>query len=194
METTDLIKQAVATTGKVTAGLSTDQRSNATPCSEFDVHGLAAHMAGFFAGSAVAAAKGERPTIEDREAWASGLLGNDPAAALTDLGSKMADAWNAHGALDGSTQFGPGEMAAEMAGTITYFETLMHGWDLAKATGQAFEVSSELAEASLATAQKICNDQSRERGAFGAAVTGHGDSSAFDQALAMSGRDPGWSA
>lgn len=190
MGTAELITQAVAATGKVAAGLSTDQRSNATPCSEFDVHDLVVHMAGFFAGSAIAAEKGERPTGGDPSA----LLGNDPAAALTDLSSRMAEAWSAPGALDGSTQFGPGEMPSQMAGTISYFETLMHGWDLAKATGQTLEVSAELADASLVTAQQICNDQSRERGVFGAEIETAAGVAAFDRALALSGRDPGWSA
>ena len=88
MGTAELISQAAAATGKVAAGLSTGQRSNSTPCSEYEVHDLAAHMAGFFMGSAIAAAKGERPTGGDP----SELLGNDPSGALTDLSSKMADA------------------------------------------------------------------------------------------------------
>lgn len=187
METPDLIKQAVATTGKVTSGLSGDVRSNATPCGDFDVHALASHLAGFYAGSALAGRKESGETAPD-------LLGSDPAAALADLGSKMADAWGTPGALDGSTKFGPGEMPAQMAGTITYLETLVHGWDLARATGQQFEISDELAEASLATAQMICNDVSRERGAFGPEVQVPEDAGAFERALGLTGRDPGWSA
>jgi uncharacterized protein (TIGR03086 family) len=190
MDTINLINQAAAVAGQVASGLSTDQRSNSTPCAEYEVHDLAAHMAGFYMGSAIAAAKGERPTGGDP----SELLGTDPSGALVDLSSKMATAWSTPGALDGSTQFGPGEMPAEMAANITVLETLVHGWDLAKATGQEIVISDDLANASLATAQMICNDDSRAGGFFGPSVDAPAGSGAFDQALALTGRDPAWSA
>jgi len=190
MGTAELISQAAAATGKVAAGLTTDQRSNATPCADYEVHDLAAHMAGFYMGSAIAAAKGERPEGGDP----GQLLGDELSGALVDLSSKMAAAWNVPGALDGNTQFGPGEMPAAMAANITVLETLVHGWDLAKATGQSLDVPSDLADASLATAQMICNDDSRASGFFGAAVDAPAGSGSFDQALALTGRDPGWTA
>jgi uncharacterized protein (TIGR03086 family) len=190
MGTAELITQAVAATGKVAAGLTMEHRSNATPCADFDVHDLAAHMAGFYVGSATAAAKGERDADMDREA----LLGTNPPAALTDLSSNMAAAWNEAGAMDGSTHFGPGEVPAAMAANITVLETLLHGRDLAKATGQSFDISADLASASLATAQMMCNDDSRAGGFFGASVDVSEGSGDFDQALGLSGRDPNWSA
>lgn len=190
METTQLINQAIAATSKVTSGLSGDVRSNATPCANFDVHDLASHLAGFYAGSAKAGRKEGGPTGDS----SPDLLGANPSAALAELGSKLADAWSTPGALDGETKFGPGEMPAQMAGSITFFETAVHGWDLAKATGQSFEVSQELADASLELARQICNDQSRERGAFGPEVQVDPGAGAFDRALGLTGRDPDWSA
>ena len=189
METAQLITEAVAATGKVTAGLSAGVRSNITPCAGFDVHGLAGHMAGVYAGSALAGRKEGRPAGDS----SPDLLGDNPAAALADPGSKLADAWGTPGAFEGTTKFGPGEMPAQMAGAITFFETLVHGWDFAKATGQEFQISDELAAASLVVAQQICNEVSRERGAFGPEVQVSADANAFDRALGLSGRDPGWS-
>ena len=48
----------------------------------------------------------------------------------------MASAWDTPDSSEGRTYFGAREMSAYMAGTISFFETLIHGWDLAKATGQ----------------------------------------------------------
>ncbi len=85
-------------------------------------------------------------------------------------------------------------MSAYMAGTISFFETLVHGWDLASATGQTLELPDDLSEAALTASQRICSDRAREAGAFGPEVAAPADAGPFEQALALAGRDPGWSA
>lgn len=81
-----------------------------------------------------------------------------------------------------------------MAANVTVLETLLHGWDLAKAEGQSIEISADLAGASLATAQMLCNDDSRAGGFFGAAVDVPKGSGDFGQALGLAGLDPNRSA
>jgi len=122
------------------------------------------------------------------------IVGDSPASVIPGMVDGGVAAWQEDGATDGKTQFGPGEYDAAMAAQITLFEEVVHGWDLAKATGQSLDVPSDLADASLATAQMICNDDSRASGFFGAAVDTPAGSGSFDQALALTGRDPGWTA
>ena len=190
MSSSELIAQASAATAEALAGLRTEHMSRATACDDFDVHGLVLHMAGVFDSSARAAGKAERTD----EATPEELLGDDPAAALVGLSAAMAAAWEPPDFFEGRTTFGTREMSAYMAGTISFFETLIHGWDLASATGQSLELPDDLAEAALATAQRICNDRAREFGAFGPEVAAPEGAGAFEQALALAGRDPEWSA
>ena len=44
---------------------------------------------------------------------------------------------------------------------ITLFETVLHGWGLAKATGQELQVSDDVGEALFSITQRICTDERR---------------------------------
>ena len=95
----------------------------------------------------------------------------------------------------GKTQFGPGEYDAAMATQITLFEEVVHGWDLAAATGQTLDVSSEVGDAVLEIAQMLCNDEQRGEGKpFRTEVSVADSASSLDKALGLTGRDPNWSA
>jgi len=188
MSSAELIRDAVAATAHLADGISDDNGSATTPCEEFNVRELVSHMAGVFAVSAAAAVK-SGPT--DRPDAQSDPV-DDPAVALTELSSKMADAWATPDAFEGRTHLGDREMSAFIAGHITLFEILVHGWDLAMATGQQLELSGELAEASLATAQRLCSQPARDAGAFGAEIIAPSESGPFERALALAGRDANW--
>ena len=188
MSSAELIRDAVAATAHLAAGLSEDNRSHDTPCVDFNVGDLVEHISGVFAMSASAALKKE-PSANA----GSGNLADNPGAALALLSSGMVDAWATPDAFDGRTHLGPREMSAFIAGHITFFEILIHGWDLAMGTGQTLELSDELAEAILVSAQRLCTDQAREFGAFGTQVSIPEQAGPFEQALALTGRDPNWS-
>lgn len=70
-------------------------------------------------------------------------------------------------------------------------ELTVHGWDLAKATGQKLELDPETAAlAAMITTQ--AGDTGREFGFFGPAKQAPEGASEFDKALAASGRNPNW--
>jgi len=190
MSSAELIREAVAATAFLSAGISADNRSAPTPCENFNVPELVSHISGVFAVSAAAAMKSSPTDRPDAQI----ISGDDPGSTLTELSGKMADAWATPDAFEGRTHLGDREMSAFIAGHITLFEILVHGWDLAMATGQQLELSSELAEASLATAQRLCSQPARDAGAFGVEVTAPSQSGPFERALALAGRDPNWSA
>jgi len=188
MSSAELIRKAVAATAHLANGLSEDNSADATPCVDFNVGDLVEHIAGVFAMSASAAMKKELSAHAG-----SVTISDNPGATLALLGSGMVDAWATPDAFDGRTHLGPREMSAFIAGHITFFEILIHGWDLAMATGQRLELSDDLAEAILGSAQRLCTDQAREFGAFGSQVHIPGQSGPFEHALALTGRDPNWS-
>jgi uncharacterized protein (TIGR03086 family) len=70
-------------------------------------------------------------------------------------------------------------------------EVVVHGWDVAVATGQHFEVDDDVADAVLAHLASFTADGPVE-GLFDAAVEIGQDATPFERALAFSGRNPGW--
>ncbi len=186
MSSSGSIREAVVATAYLADEISSDNGSAPTPCDQFNLHELVSHMAGVFAMSAAAATK-SGPTVGPvRQAF--------PDDALTELGANLVIAWATPDAFEGRTHLGDREMSAFIAGHITLFEILVHGWDLAMATGQQLELSRELADASLVTAQRLCTQPARNTGAFGIEIIAASQSGPFDRALALAGRDPNWSA
>jgi uncharacterized protein (TIGR03086 family) len=156
-----------------------------TPCSEFTVSELAAHMSGFAPMSIAAGNRSEfAPAEWDPEGWPHSYL-----QALTEI----AAAWSSPDALEGAVQFAGDEMPAAQAASITVLELLVHGWDFARATGQSYSAEGELAGL-LYGIVAAGRPAGTERGFFGPAVTTPDDAPTFDRALALSGRDPAWSA
>jgi uncharacterized protein (TIGR03086 family) len=182
MDLPKAIATAAAKTSAVVARVETDQMSSPTPCTEFDVAALAAHMA-LPEMSIAAATKSEfSPQPFDAGAWQVRL--RDGLAALP-------AAWATPGALEGMTNFGSGEMPAAQAASITLMELLIHGWDLAKATGQRFSVDDALGQMVYGIVE-AGRPAGTEAGFFGQAVAVPDTASPFDRALGLSGRDPAW--
>ena len=190
MDTVDLFSKASQATADIAANVTESHLSGATPCSEYDVKGLSNHIAGFYGMTAMAAHK---QSIEGDPG--ADIVGSDPAAVIPGMIQGAVAAWQEPGSTEGKTKFGPGEYDASFAASITLWETVIHGWDLAKSTGQELQVSDDVGEAIFGIAQQLCNDEQRGEGKpFGAEINVADGASAFEKALGLSGRDPNWSA
>lgn len=187
----ELIAKAAQDASRIVSNVQASQFGNPTPCAEFDVKALANHMAGLAMGTERAAKRLERIPPPDPM---PDLVGDNPGAAYGPLADAAAEAWSAPGALEGEVQFGPGEMPAQFAASITMMEMAVHGWDLATATGQDYTMDPDLAGAVLETVKQLATPESRQGGAFGSEVQVGDGASVQDQLLAYSGRDPNWSA
>jgi uncharacterized protein (TIGR03086 family) len=82
-------------------------------------------------------------------------------------------------------------MKAADVGAMLIMETVLHGWDIAKATGQDYHADAKLADALLATVTAQA-DMFRQYQGFAAVVPVPDDAPAFDRALSLAGRDPNW--
>ncbi|MGV9671781.1 TIGR03086 family metal-binding protein [Gordonia sp. NPDC003504] len=125
-----------------------DQLDSPTPCDDFDVRALAGHLIGT-ARRAVALGNGDDvfavPSIDDRH----------DAGTYADLTTGAIDSWSEDAKLTAMVKVPWGEVpgAGALWGYVN--ETLVHGWDLAVATGQDAEPDPALAEATLAVAQRF---------------------------------------
>lgn len=155
------MQQACSSTERFVERVTPDQYGLATPCAEWDVRALLNHLLGTLAlGSAllgdspptVNVAPGELPDVD--------LVGDDPAKAYR-VGVEALLAAAGGDALTRTHQTPLGEMPGAVLGGFTTLDILVHGWDLAKATGQDATLESALAEQVLGFAQQTITEATR---------------------------------
>lgn len=71
-------------------------------------------------------------------------------------------------------------------------DLLIHGWDLAVATGQPLELDDELVRAAWEVTVPHLTPELRAAGVFGPAVDVPDDADTFTRLLGLTGRDPDW--
>lgn len=130
----DLYRNSVKSFADKVAKVRPDQWDNPTPCAEWDVRDLVNHLVyeekwsvPLFAGSTIA-------EVGDR--FEGDLLGDDPAAAAAEASEDAQAAVSAPDALDRTVHLSFGEAPAEEYIRQLFADHLVHGWDLAVATGQ----------------------------------------------------------
>lgn len=182
--TLDQLRQALADSGALIAAVGDDQWSALTPCG-WTVRELVNHVVG---GTRLFTALLRGQTPPDR---AADHIGDDPAAAHRGAGVDLLDAFTQPGVFDAGRvyqpPFGPAPAAVLLHLRIT--EYLVHGWDLATATGQPAALPAELAEQELAFSRAVLGDAPRtDRGPFGPAHTVAPDAPAIDRLAGYLGR------
>jgi uncharacterized protein (TIGR03086 family) len=85
-------------------------------------------------------------------------------------------------------------MPAAAMGVVALNEVLVHGWDLAVATGQPYDVDPAAAQRCLEFAIELAAGAPEVRnGMYGPVVPVRDDDPVMDRLLGQTGRDPGWS-
>ena len=169
---------ALAVIQPILRGLTSEDRPKATPCTEFTCHELAEHLFGSLTGLGAMAGA----TVVNPE---EGSLEN----RVSVMAAQVIDAWRTVD-LDGTVP-GPGgsRMPASIGAVILPIELVLHGWDLAQASGQRIHISDELVEYVRGMAETVVPD-GRGRGAFAAEVTPADDATAVDRLAAYTGHTP----
>ena len=121
---------------RLVEGITADQWTEPTPCSEWDVRALVNHMAGT-SKVLTASARREAPTSEPNDE----NLGDDPIASFTAAIAGAEAAWRAPEALAGEVNV-PFDMPAVAALGVNILDIGPHCWDLATATGQDHRLSA----------------------------------------------------
>ncbi len=179
-------ERSLATTGRIVEGVQPEQLRHPTPCPDWDVRLLLHHVIGanwMFAG--VAAGGRMDPSGHMPE-----LAALDPSDAYAQSAAAVLDAWKQPGALDRRCHLSFGDMPARATMAIHFLDTVVHGWDVARATGQDTTIDPELAAAGLFVAEGMISDALRATGAFGPAVPCPPDAPAGERLVAFTGRKP----
>ncbi|MDT7571282.1 MAG: hypothetical protein QOE05_1456 [Actinomycetota bacterium] len=180
-----LHRRALDETGRVAAGVRPDQLALPTPDAEWDVRALLNHVV---AGNLWAAELAAGRTIEEVGARLDGdVLGDDPAAAYSASAKVAADAFDAPGALDAPCAVSYGPVPGSVYAGHRFLDVLVHGWDLATATGQDATLDPELVQGCLEVVEPQLS-LLQASGAFGPAVETSADADPQTRLLAMLGR------
>lgn len=184
--TLDLTPAARRMAGLV-EGVRDDALARPTPCEHFTVGDLLDHVGGAALAFTAAAVKQPLPGGPSGDA---ANLGPDWRTRIARDVLALADAWRDPESWTGMTHAGGVDLPAEVAGIVALDELLIHGWDLAKATGQPADYRGPGLEAVHATVQQF--RASGIDGLFGPAVDVPSDAPLLDRILGLAGRDPGW--
>jgi uncharacterized protein (TIGR03086 family) len=166
-------------------GVSPDQMGHSTPCDDWDVRTLLNHIVSgnWWAGELMAG----RTIAEVGDKYDGDVVGDDPAAAYRASADAAAAAFNQPGAMDLPAAVSYGPVPGSVYAGHRFIDVLVHGWDLAKGTGQDTTLDPELVEACIAVIEPQRAELSGS-GAFGSNVDIADDAPAQTRLLAMLGR------
>jgi uncharacterized protein (TIGR03086 family) len=185
------LRPATDRVARLLDGVRDDQLDDPTPCTGTPVRDLLNHLLGLTVAFRDAAGKVEGPTTSTPPAKVSDPLPEGWREHLRTQLDQVAQAWSDPQAWEGRTMAGGVRFPAEAAGLVALNEVQMHGWDLARATGQPYEVDDASAEAVLPIVTPTGDDSARE-GMFGPPVDVPEDAPLFDRVLGLAGRNPNW--
>jgi len=192
------LEPAAREAARLLDGVTEEQLAGPTPCPGYPVAALLDHIMGFSLAFTWAARK---TTATEGGSGESGPglanaehLDPDWRTLLPWRLGELAEAWRDPTAWQGMTEPGGMRMPAELIGAVALDELVLHGWDLARATGQPFTCDPVSTAAVLAfTSASAQPERAASRdGLFGPVIDVPEDAPTFDRALGFAGRDPAW--
>lgn len=167
-----------------------DRLDAPTPCPGWDVRAVLNHLILWNARGEAAARRlppagpGEDHDFTAEPGWAE---------RFQQQARETAEAWREPAAWEGNTSLtGAKEgMPAEFIGGIVLGECVLHGWDLAVATGIDPALPDGVVQAAWDWLAPTA-DMSRRYGAFGPEVPVPAGAPLLDRLLGLAGRDPSW--
>lgn len=186
---------AVQASVQVVSQAGTADLARATPCGDWTLAELLAHMTAQHDGFAAAAA-GQGA---DLARWQEGAPAAEPVGEYAAAAGRVLAAFAAEGVLE--REFALPEISTELrfpaaqAIGFHFVDYVVHGWDVARALGVGYDLEPGLLAAALPIARAVPDGGYRLRpgAAFAprVAMTGGG---VLDQIVALLGRRPDWPA
>jgi uncharacterized protein (TIGR03086 family) len=188
--TLDPLSTAASAMDSVISGIGAGQWSAPTPCPAWTVADVTDHvLAGneLFA-SALRTDRTPSSSPAHHAGEGTGTTGRLAAyrRSIVDLREAFADP----GALDRIVSVPFGQVPGAVALHLRVIELVVHGWDLARATGQCIEVPDDLVRAELEFSRQALSQVPPDRTPFGPPRPAADGASALDELAALLGRAP----
>lgn len=182
---------AADASSRVVGNVRPGQFGDPTPCTEWDVRTLLNHLILWTSYSLERRAHGESvaPELMEKDFAAD----PDFAADYRNQLDRALAAWADPAVWDQELNVMGSMTPASDVAALIVAEMVLHGWDLAAATGQSYTVDDNAAAAALAAVEANA-DLFRQYKGFAEPVTIATGAPVLDKTLALTGRDPRWSA
>jgi uncharacterized protein (TIGR03086 family) len=181
------LSDAADAAARVVDGVRAGQFADPTPCPEWDVRALLNHLILWTSYSLEKRAQGESVS---EELMATDFAAQpDFAAGYRAQLDRALEAWADPEAWSRKLDVMGSATPASDVAALNLAEMILHGWDLAVATGQQYTVSEPAAVAAL-EAIAANAELFRQYQGFAPEVPVPDGASVLDRALALSGRDP----
>jgi uncharacterized protein (TIGR03086 family) len=180
---------AVAATSAVVRGVPDDALGRPTPSPAYTVGDLLDHVDGFAHWLQYTARKARVPDVASRPAAAASLAPGWRERIPRRL-AELAGCWRDPSAWEGQATAGTVTLPAAAAAMFALDEVVVHGWELARATGQPYEPDEPTVRVLIA----FLREQPRSEQLFGPVVEQPPAAPAIDVLVGLTGRDPAWRA
>jgi uncharacterized protein (TIGR03086 family) len=194
MDIRELDGRAMDVTAGIVSLVTPDQLDNPTPCAQWRVRDLLAHIVGQYHGFALAAS-GQPTTVED---FAPRQFTTDPVPSYTSAAVLVTEAFAEPGVLDRKFHLPEirqgGAFPAGAAIGFHLVDEVAHAWDLARAIGVPVAFDEQVLEAALSIARQVPDDPAArgEGFAFASVEAAASDLATLDRIIALLGRRPDW--
>lgn len=183
MHPTEQLDTILPAVSELVDDLTVAELGDPTPCDEFTVHDVLDHVI-VLGGSFAHLFRGEQPD----ETPAPPAYGRVPAPELRSVMEALLAAVHTDGAMERTLDTPVGRLDGETFARLVAFDGLVHGWDLAAATGRSMRVDADVVAAVDCFARQALTDQIRATGMFAAATEPPVDASPLEALAAFSGR------
>jgi uncharacterized protein (TIGR03086 family) len=181
----DVLNRTFAQTRRIIHAVRADQLDGPTNCPDWDVRALLGHTVGVI-GMVTSALTGAPAEPPGDDADLAGLVAAYDGAAATAMA-----AWSDPGVLEREVDTPFGRSPGIRLARLNQADTVVHGWDIARATGQSTAgLDPELADAALAFMHEMMRPEYRGGPAFGPEVAVGADAPVYDRLAGFAGRTP----
>jgi uncharacterized protein (TIGR03086 family) len=188
------LEPAARRLGALVAAVPDGALDGPTPCPDYRLGDLLDHVGGLAVAFRAAATKDFTEVTGGGPSGDAARLPADWRSRIPEDLVAMAEAWRNPEAWGGMTQAGGVDLPGEIAGLVALDELVVHGWDVARATGQTYEAEpAELEGVKGFVGPMADAPQEQRAGVFGPVVVVPDDAPELDRVLGLAGRDPGWS-
>ena len=183
MEAIDQLSYLVPTLTALVDRIEPAQLNDPTPCAKFTVHDVLDHMI-VGGGSFAYAFRGE----ETPEIKAPPVYGRVPAPEFRAAMEGLLAAVKSPGATERTISAPIGDVPGDVFARFVAFDGLMHGWDLATATGLCFELPSDVVDAVAGFARAALSPEMRDGDTFKDETVAPDGATPLQSLAAFSGR------
>ena len=178
------------------SGVGDAEHGAATPCPAYQVADLLEHLGTMAQAFTAAARKQPGPLTEQQPAGDAARLPADWRSVIPRDLRAVATAWADPAAWSGLTRIAGSDAPAEIIGLSLADELVVHGWDLARATGQPFQPDPAAVRAARSFLDQFASPDAPAgpEVPFGPSRPLRDDACSLDRVIALAGRDPGWPA